>query len=214
MNYKVLFIDWDGTLSNSKFWERWKNDTENHTKYHLLQNALFNSKASEELIIEWMIGSKSYKDVLGFVSEITGIDYSELADELIYSSEHMEFIDTNTPHLIKKLQSKGMKVVIATDNMDTFGNWTVPTLKLGQMFDDILASDKLGVLKSNVSSKKSSKFFGKYLTQQSINPGESALIDNSLNNQSVEQYGINFLHVNDSRSATDYLQEIFNNSAN
>lgn len=208
MKYKVLFIDWDGTLSNSRFWERWKNDPKDSPKYHLLQKVLFESKDGEALLIEWMVGQKSHKDILSFVSKATNIDFEELAEELRYSAENMKFIDKDIPVLIQQLREKGVKVLIATDNMDTFGHWTVPALELELLFDGILASDKRGALKSDISPNGFSKFFGDYLSEQSIGPNEAALIDNSMDNTSVERFGITFLHVNESQTATDHMRNI------
>ena len=209
MTYKALFIDWDGTLSRSRFWERWKNSPEDNAKYHRLQDALFIDKAGKLLIKDWMMGLRSYNDILTYASRVTAIPYENLANELQYSAENMKFLDENALGLIQLLRAKGLKVLIASDNMDTFRNWTVPALGLEALFDGILVSDTRGAMKSHISPDGFSVFFHPYLSQQAIKADETVLIDDSLNTKVVERIGINFLHVNESASLTDHLQNIF-----
>ena len=39
MSPKVIFIDWDGTLSKSRFWEHWQ--TDDSKNYNKIQQVLF-----------------------------------------------------------------------------------------------------------------------------------------------------------------------------
>lgn len=200
--YKVIFIDWDGTLSNSRFWQRWIGTSE----YDRIQQVLFGEDTEHTRL--WMTGFMTYNQVLRHVESNTGIAYEELASELEYSARHMKYIDGTTIDLIQKLRKNGIKVVIATDNMETFRLWTVPELKLENLFDGILTSDTRGALKTEYSDNGTSKFFSHYLTQSDIHAGESVLIDNSLDIKIVENFGIDFLHVNESTSLVDHLKRL------
>lgn len=202
MTRKVIFIDWDGTVSNSRFWHRWIG-TE---RYELIQRVLFTKE--QDLLNDWMTGFVSFATVLKYVESQTGIPYKELEEELIYSSEHMDFINPKTIELISKLRNKGVKAVIATDNMDVFRHWTVPALQLEQLFDGILVSDTRGALKSHLYENGTSKFFHYYLTQNNLQAKDTVLIDNSIDAQLVETFGMNFLHVNKDSSLHDHLEKI------
>lgn len=200
--YKVVFIDWDGTLSNSRFWERWIGTD----KYDLIQKELFVDGI--EYIRLWMTGLLTYSKVLRFVESKTGIAYDELAGELEYSARHMKFIDNEVTNLTHKLRGNGVKLVLATDNMDTFRLWSVPALGLETLFDEVLTSDTRGSLKSEIYSDGTSKFFSQYLTQNNVQSGESVLIDNSLDIRVVENFGIDFLHVNETTSLAQHLRTL------
>ena len=208
MQYRVLFIDWDGTLSRSRFWERWRDNPENRSSYDLLQNVLFNNDKGKILLQDWMIGVKSYSDVINYVSSITDIPYEDLKNELQFSAENMKLIDADIIKLIKKIISQGIKVVIATDNMDTFTQWTVPAMRLRLLFDEILVSDNIGAMKTQVSPEGLSLFFDDYLRRHDIKTNQSVLIDDNLNTQAVEQWGINFLHVDDASPLSAHLRQI------
>lgn len=212
MTYGVVFIDWDGTLSDSRFWERWRDSPDYNAKFRRLQTALFATEGGKALIVKWMLGRSTYDAVLRYASGITDIPYAELKAELRYSAETMQYRDKDLPDLIKALQSQDTKVVIATDNMDTFRKWTVPALGLDTVFDEILASDELGALKSQFDDDGNSKFFGRFLSTHRIGPHESVLIDNSRNNLVVGQCGIDFLHVSESVSASDHIRKLLQNT--
>lgn len=200
--YKTIFIDWDGTLSNSRFWDRWIGTD----KYNAIQKALFIDGL--EYTHLWMTGFMSYDQVLNYVESKTGIPYDELKQELEYSARHMKFVDDEVVSLVQELRSHGARVVIATDNMDTFRLWTSPELKLEMLFDGILTSDTRAALKSEVNDDGTSKFFSHYLTQNSIARSESVLIDNSLDTKIVESFGIEFLHVNEASPLTRHLEDL------
>lgn len=203
MKHKILFIDWDGTLSNSRFWERWSLSSENIPKYELIQKVLFHD--AQNLLHDWMCGWVPMVTVVEYVSRSTGIPYEELLDELRYSCENMKFIDVDVIDHVQKIRQKGMKVLIATDNMDTFRHWTMPALKINDYFDGTLISDTRGALKVQSHADGTSMFFNHFFTQNNIKPQESVLIDNSLNNKSVEKFGMNFLHVNEETPLTKHL---------
>ena len=203
MQPKVLFVDWDGTLSNSRFWERWQTDPEHSVKYQLIQKALFTD--SQDLLRGWMKGYRTVSNVLAYVADVTGLSYEELMSELQYSCEHMTLIGAELYHLIQSIRDNGIAVVIATDNMDTFSRWTVPALRLEDKFDGIILSADRGAMKADAYADGTSQFFTHYFLNTGIKPDETVLIDNSLNNKIVEKFGMQFQHVNNQTPLSSLL---------
>lgn len=203
MQPKVLFIDWAGTLSNSRFWERWESDPKHAAKYQLIQNVLFTD--AHDLLVDWMRGYKTVSNIVDYVADVTGLAYDELIAELQYSCEHMALADSNLLDLIQNIRGKGISVVIATDNMDTFSRWTVPALNLENTFDGIILSVDRGAMKADVHSDGTSPFFNHFFLSTGIKPNETLLLDDSLNNKKVEKFGIKFLHVSDKSPLSSLL---------
>jgi len=129
-----MFIDWNGTLSHSRFWDRWNNSQDKCREYEQIQDVLFHDSEGNLIIQEWMRGLRSFKNVLQYIHDRTGIPINQLASELQYSSENMKFIDSNVLNKIQTIRANGSKVVIATDNMDVFRYWTIDSLKLYDFF--------------------------------------------------------------------------------
>jgi FMN phosphatase YigB (HAD superfamily) len=205
MRPKVLFIDWDGTLSDSRFWERWSVNPKHTAKYQLIQRVLFTE--AHDLLVDWMRGYRTVGSVVEYVADVTGLSYEELITELQYSCEHMSLVDSSLEDLIQNIRSKGTAVVIATDNMDTFSRWTMPALKLDDKFDGTILSVDRGAMKADVFGDGTSQFFNHFFLITSVKPDETVLIDNSLNNKVVEKFGMNFLHVSDEIPLLSLLQQ-------
>lgn len=208
MHYKAIFIDWHGTLSNSRFWERWANDASKQNLHKLAQHALFEDAEGLLVTKDWMRGLRSVENVINYLHDATGIATAELEDELRYTSENMVFINPDVVDRVEALRAMGVKVIIASDNMDTFRLWTVPALGLEEMFDDILTSETKGALKSDVGADGLSPFFSQYLRQNNLQPGETVLIDDNKELNLVESLGIDFLHVNESADLVYYLDDL------
>lgn len=203
MGYKVVFVDWDGTLSKSKFWGRWAGTP----RYQQIQETLF--RDGHSLLQDWMRGQISYKDIVRYVADRTGIPYKALEDELRYSSENMSYIESSVIKQIQELRANSIKVVIATDNMDTFQRWTVPALRLDALFDGILASNTQHALKTDFTGDGvNSTFFSRYLSQNLAKPSGMVLIDDNLGTKIVERAGIDFLHVTEATPLSYHLANI------
>lgn len=76
--------------------------------------------------------------------------------------------------LIQELK-RNARVVLATDNMDCFRRFTVPTQNFALLFDDILESSSLGRMKKDEAGRT----FTDYATSHSIAPERTYLIDDS-----------------------------------
>lgn len=207
MPYKTIFIDWDGTLSKSRFWDRWNHDPEQYPRYTLIQDVLFNNDEGKLLILDWMRGLRSSANILQYLEDTTGIPYKELESELRYSSDNMTFINCSVIDKIQKIRAKGIKVVIATDNMDTFEHVTVPSLRLDELFDGVIISSNRGALKNEIIDN-TSQFFNLYIQQNGLQLHDSVLIDDNLDTKVVETLGIDFLHVNSRDDLSGHLDDL------
>lgn len=205
MNHKVVFVDWNGTLSDSLFWHRWQGNED----YARIQKALFEESIGRELLGNWMIGKSSYEEVLDYLENSTSIPYAKLAEELEESSKQMSYVDSDVIELVQALRAKGTKVVIATDNMDVFRHWTIPAMNLEELFDGIISSDAQKALKTHTYDDGSSRFFEHFfLENPDVLPGDTVLIDDSQDTQIVGTFGMQFRHVKEGSPLTHHLKEI------
>lgn len=202
MGYKVVFVDWDGTLSESRFWGRWAGTL----RYQQIQETLF--RDGRNLLQDWMRGRITYATILRHVADKTGIPYKALEDELRYSAENMSYINPSVIEVVQKIRANDVKVVIATDNMDTFQRWTASALQLNVSFDGILTSNTQGALKADFNNNGTSAFFLPYFLQSGVDPAKTVLIDDSLDAKVVERIGMEFLHVTEATPLTHHLARI------
>ena len=116
---KTIFLDWNKTLSYSLFWGHLTDET--HSNHHIeTQISTWLFQQNRHVINPWMRGQLSSEEICTNISLDTGIDKDLIFSELEISCKSMEFCHPQIPEIINQLREKGYKVVIATDNMDTF----------------------------------------------------------------------------------------------
>lgn len=186
--YKVIFIDWDKTLSISKFWGHL-----NHSNQPLaekLQTSLFVNL--KPLINPWMRGEFTSEEIMRRVSSDSKIGFNKALLEFTKSCKSMKLVSDEIYALTSRLRSSGIKVVIATDNMDSFTRWTIPSLRLEDKFDAILNSFDLRALKKDTDNKGNSLFFKTFLEKHRILKGESLLVDDGDEKRKFRDFGIEY----------------------
>jgi len=194
--YKILFLDWNGTLSTSKFWGHLEKSTEDDKRlFEKIDKTLFGEL--RHLIKPWMRGEIKSEDVVKEVSDKSGIRYQRVLKQFIVGCKKMEYVDNKCVDLINKIRGNGVRVVIATDNMDSFVRWTVPSLGLNLVFDGILDSYTLKAMKNDFSEAGISLFFDSFIKSNGIGKGESVLIDDSEDKEGKIQSccGIDYLKI-------------------
>jgi FMN phosphatase YigB (HAD superfamily) len=164
MKYKTIFIDWDKTLSFSKFWENWRG-TNLDSKYTAIQEKLFSQK---QIIDNWMIGKYSSEEISKMVSKLVDLDYQIILDSLIQSAKNM-IVEDSVLKKIKTLKNTGVNLVVATNNMDTFNRWTFPALKLDKFFNEVLNSFYVGAHKFQIDDLGKSLFFNDFIIKKNSN---------------------------------------------
>ena len=70
-----------------------------------------------------MMGKKNYEDIVDEISFTTGINASFILDELAISCRNIKLISDEIISLVASIRGRGIKVVIATDNMDVSYNF-------------------------------------------------------------------------------------------
>lgn len=165
----LLFIDWDGTLSNGRFWER-LGQTQPE-QYERIQKCLFVENSA--LVDAWMRGELNSEHICERLSDQTGINHKLIWTELVSSCETMEF-EYAFRDAIRSLQQR-FRCILATDNMDCFSRFTVQALKLNELFDDILISSDLRRLKND----ENGKMFLTYVKSAESNFSRATCIDDS-----------------------------------
>ena len=169
---RVAFIDWSGTLSDSALWSGWQVSAPD--EWRLVQNEIFGNM---DLVRDWMRGTLCAAEVIAPLVERSRFGIADWIAELERSCGDMRLKDPSIRSTVTLLRATGMKVVIATDNMDVFTRWTVPALGLADLVDDILNSSAIGCLKDDRDAEGRSPFFDPWLEQQGIDRGEAVLFD-------------------------------------
>ncbi len=95
----VIFIDWNGTLSDSKFWGH----LQGSPQYNLIENSLF--KHLKHLIGPWMRGNFSTEEIIEKISENTKLNQEFLLGEFIISCQNM-IVPKSIFQQVKELREK------------------------------------------------------------------------------------------------------------
>ena len=204
--YKTIFVDWAGTLSNSKFWGHWENPS--HAQHPIFKQTQEFIVHPSSFVRDWMRGNHTTEEFVQYVAKEIGHDFTELFDEFVISSRNLQFVSKDVLDLIKTHRSYDTQVVIATDNMDYFPRWVIPTLKLESHFDAILNSYNLKVLKSDTDTDGKSLFFKDYIKRHAILEGESVLIDDSDITSIAKTTGMHFLHITPTKNIIFHLRNL------
>ena len=174
---KVIFVDWNGTLSNSKFWEQLNDPVHDLHKLHSqLETWLF--KEHYSLVDDWMLGKTSAEEICERIGEGINKKPQEIFRELTVSCKNMKLCDSRIPGILKRLKVAGIEIAIASDNMDVFRRFTIPALKLNQIFDGFLLSNEIGSYKYEARERKL-PFFDNYLKTRKASYEDVVLLDDS-----------------------------------
>lgn len=199
---KIVFVDWYKTLSSSIFFSNIKND-EMFVK--LMRKRTFEDNV--HLMDDWVRGKISKKDILEKIST-TQQEYLEAEASLIKSCENMKFDSDDYLPLLQKIRQKGIKVVIATDNMDVFKEYVVPAMQLDKYFDAIISSAETGYVKKDVIGDKM-LFFYDYLQKQNCAYHEAIMLDDITNTiELCKRFGMNGQVIEKPEDLLNKLREI------
>lgn len=195
--YRSLFIDWHNTLSTSLFWGHLQDPV--HPQHHLFPLLQPLPPAIHQaLFTPWMRGNVTSEEVIHAMSEQLRLDYELIWREFICGCQRMQLLSQEIPSLITHIRAQGVKVVIATNNTDSFSRWTVPSLQLLEVFDAILNSAEVRGLKWDVDETGRSLFFADVLQDHGLHPGESVLIDDNnseMARERTQQFGIEYRRI-------------------
>ena len=202
---KVIFLDWYNTLSTSKFWGYWEDEKHPHFDiFEQIQLSLFGNV--KPMITPWMRGEHISEEIVKEIAKDTNLSYDLLFNELILSCKSMTLVSDELPQITNKIRQGGIKVVVATDNMDSFTRWTVDAMNLTEMFDGLLSSYHIRSLKKDFNDFGDSLFFKKFLLENGIDAKESILFDDSEDKEDrIQKFGINYKRIT---SPDDFLSQL------
>ncbi len=206
---KVVFLDWNGTLSKSFFWEQMRvsNNKKVKESYGKGDKALFSKP--KEYIQDWMRGGKTTELVLKEIADETKSQFEKILREFIVGCKSMTFVSNDLPRIILDLRKRGFCVVIATNNMDCFTRWTVTSMGLEDMFDEILNSFYLKGLKHDVNQNGESVFFKDFFAKYKVSPSECIFLDDSIDKDNyISDLGIKYVQIDSSKHLLDILKAI------
>jgi FMN phosphatase YigB (HAD superfamily) len=169
----VVFIDWHKTLSTSVFWEHRPGCRLLPAELAEVHGFVF---GHHELVRDWMLGVTAAEEVCALAARYVGLRTDDVLADLQHSCQNMKLYAPSIVDTLRSMRRRGIGVVIATDNMDTFRRWTVPALRLDTVFDDILTSDARGVLKDDLADEES-RFFTPWLADHGVVPSAAVLLD-------------------------------------
>ena len=206
-NIKVIFLDWNGTISKDYFWESLK--TKNNELFERINKILFIDNSY--IINEWMLGNVKINDILNLLSKETKVSQEYLMEELVFSLKQMDFVIPDLKDIIKKIQKNNIKVVLSSGNMDIFG-YVVDNLNLKNIFDDISLSNVLKHLKNDIDSNNHALFFHDYIIKNHLKYNECVLIDDSKSLVDMcKKVGMNNIKINDcEKEIRDVLLKFIN----
>lgn len=192
--YKTIFIDWGHTLSNSLFWSQMADlDNAYHSYFNKIIEIVF--KSDKKMVDDWMRGLFSSEDISSHLEKLIHLDRRIILKELKESCERMKYVSDKIPKLIQLLKRKGIKVGVASDNMDTFMRFTYPAMKLNKLFDDFLISSNLGYLKKDLKRGRPI-FFEKYIKDNNLDYSQILLIDDSKDtNEIYKKVGLKVVNI-------------------
>lgn len=208
---KVVFLDWYGTLCSSRFYEHWSEvGHTRHGDFGRLQT-WWSAPSSKPFMEAWLRGGKDAEAFVAEMSAYLAIPEPILWEELIASFQSWRLIDESCREQIAELRARGIRVILATDNVDACFRWGIQTLGLENTFGGVLSSHELGCCKGDGDDRGRSRFFAPFLNAEAIAPGESVLIDDSPGIAPVvERTGIGFLHAPFNTGPCAHLSEILN----
>jgi FMN phosphatase YigB (HAD superfamily) len=208
-HYKVIFFDWHKTLSVCDFWTQLENPV--HDRHHWHQNIInFLFVDNKPLIQQWMRGEVDEEKIHQLISDKFGYDKQALQQDLVTSCKAMTLLSNEILPLIDTIRAKGIKCVIATDNMDVFKKYVVPALKLNEHFDDILVSFDQKALKFDVSEDGNSiPFFHGYLQKNGFTYADALLIDDRIDTSGVyAKLGFDTFQVKNTKGLLEKLRKL------
>ena len=185
---KVIFVDWHGVLSRDPFWisilhNQW------HPLYPQLAEAVENLFTRQaDRVHEWMRGDLTAQQIIESFQITQGPEFPRdyLNHKLV---EDCQLMRVNVPlvRYLEEAKSAGIKIVLATDNMDCFydaiqqarqrqksdADKTISFVSTVQLFDEILCSSEQRVLKR----ENPQRFYAGWLKQKSFTYSDALLLD-------------------------------------
>lgn len=172
---KILFIDFNGIISYNNFWKSLEN-LEHPLHEDLKKINLFLFEENKQIVSDWMIGKFTSEDIHQIISKKLNINYATLFETFKNDCANID-ISKKIVNQLKKLK-KYYKIILITDNMDSFDRYTLPNNPILNIFDEIDNSYNMKKFKSSDNGK----YFLEKIKKNKASIENCILIDNSENN--------------------------------
>ncbi len=144
MSRPILFVDFDGTICTDRYWHSLSGEEQVR-----LQQALFVD--NKPLAHAWMRGEKTSEEINQFLADTCSLDYGELWNTFVTDCKSFA-LENGVYEAIGEVRTR-YRTVLVTDNMDCFGRFIVPSIKLDKVFDHIWNSSDHGFLKNDYDGR-------------------------------------------------------------
>lgn len=166
----LIFIDWDGVLSNQLLWHSFKEGSPKER--FLIEEIKKKMFESQDLYLDaWKRGEITSEQFVHDTAELVGEDERVLWFRFVDDCKTMGFADLGYLDVIEELR-RYARVMIATDTGEHFRRFVAPHLQLDGLFDDLLISAERGCFK-----KEPERFFEASLDE--IQSGRALIIDDT-----------------------------------
>ncbi len=191
---KVVFLDWFGTICTGRIFSSRE-----------LDDNLFRN--NRNMLYSWLRGTDTY----GAVAEAIACEScpkDAVIEEIKENYGRLDFVKPAVAETIGKIRRGGKKVVLASDNTDLFNYITVKKLGLNKLFDHILNSHVLGVMKEDFDEEKGMPFFNAFLKDNALRPQDCVMFDDNPAIIGIcRKYGLNVEHITDAENVCAALQK-------
>lgn len=201
-NKNILFIDFNWVISYKNFW--YSLEKKDEIVYTKINNFLF--KENKEIVQDWMLWKCSSRYICEYLSKNLEINNKYLYKSLIEDCKNID-LSEEILLLLKKLK-KYYSIVLVTDNMDCFSDFTVKyNPKFFKVFDWIFNSSQYWYFKNNA--------YTELIKKHKANINLSYLIDDSFNNcNKFEKLGGNSINPKWEKDVIKWLNKILSNAKN
>jgi FMN phosphatase YigB (HAD superfamily) len=192
----VLFVDFYKTISFGLLWHRASKPL--HRK---IEGLVFGDSVRAN---SWMRGEISSEAMNMFIAKELAIDYEELWNIFVESSTTIG-VSTEALLHIERLKDTYTTVLI-TDNMDSLSRFTAPAYKLTSVFDRIINSAEVGMLKED--------YDGAIFKLVTDDFSDSILVDDNIRVCSLfESLGGRAFRVGSENETIEYLGSLINGAS-
>lgn len=165
----ILFIDFNWVISYKNFW--FSLEIKDKPIYEKINNFLF--KDNIQIVKDWMLWKYDSAEICKFLSDELNINYEYVYKNFICDCENID-LSESIWKLLKNLK-KSYNIILVTDNMDSFTEFTVKSnIKYFSIFDSIFNSADAWYFKVDSYSD--------YIMQYNSEIKSCYLIDDSENN--------------------------------
>ncbi len=168
-----VFVDWFGTLSTARFWDRILLNARHPLSAQLADALEGLFRGRKEFVRAWMRGEVPEAEVIDSLQMRLPKRYRNdyLCRELLRDCRDAP-IDPDMSELVRGLKRQAF-VGIASDNMDCFIRATPKVLNGELTIDELIVSSEVGSLKA----ESPERFFGPTLERYGLEPRNAVLID-------------------------------------